>query len=317
MVLAGRIQPGFGARERLDRVAATWYYDYTPRLDDEPSGYHKAAMLRGGEANRVDLALVAEQARRQPGHAWLIFNEPDLEGQDRVSEAFLDARGETRFAYYARLLHEYAITIRSADPTAQLVGPNLFNSDGRGVAWLRSLQGAYRDLYGGDLPFDVLGVHLYAFDPAWKTLPQIDLTQNERFLAEMLVFASTLPRHPRLWVTEVGSLWIYSDLQCAQAAAGGLCNGSRVEWDALSAFTTRVVQTMSAAGVERWFFFSTNPTVDSWASAPNATFLADERNQLTAPGQAWVNARPLDTQRDWAQAVLSPQLGLATKQPPG
>jgi len=56
------------------------------------------AVLRGGEANRTIVARVAEQACLRTGHDWLPFNEPDLEGQDRVSEQVL-ARCNCCFRY--------------------------------------------------------------------------------------------------------------------------------------------------------------------------------------------------------------------------
>ncbi len=317
VVLAGQTVPGFDARARLDRVAATWYYDYTPRLDDEVDGYHKVAMARGGEQNRSDLAAVARQAKLRPGHAWLIFNEPDLVGQDAVSDAFLLARGETRFGYYARLLHDYAVAIKGADPTAVLVGPNLFNDKGQGIAWMRSLRATYLAAYGQDLPLDVLGVHLYAFDPTWTTLPQLDLHQNELFLADATQFAAELPRRPPVWVTEVGSLWVYSDLRCEPSQSGSKCRGSVVDWTRLSVYASQIVRMMGAAGVERWFFFSTNPTLDPWAAVPNATYLADEQNRLTPLGQAWLNAQPGPKQEGWAEAVTRPPLALGHLELPG
>ncbi len=310
VVLAGRAPAGATAAERVALVGSTWYYDYSARLDDEPAGFHKVGMLRCGEDNRADLAYAAAQARSRPGHAWLLCNEPDLVGQDAVSDAFLQSRGELRSQYYARVVGAYARAIKTADPTARLVGPNLFNADGQGIAWLSSVQAAYAAEFGQGLPFDVLGIHLYAFDKSWKRLPQVDLRGNERFLAQTLEFASLLPDRPPVWVTEVGSMWIYRDVACRTQSGRQQCQGTQTAWDALSLYTEQLVSSMSAAGVERWFFFSTNPAPDPWASVPNATFLADEAGRLTPAGQAWLAATPSAREMGWATKVLQPPVAI-------
>jgi hypothetical protein len=235
----------------------------------------------------------------------LIFNEPDVDGQDRVSDAFLAARGESRAEYYARLIHTYSITVKSADPTAKLIGPNLFNTGGQARSWLSDVRNAYRAEFGADLPFDIIGVHLYAFDPSWSHLPQIDLVQNERYLADMLQFAAELPGSPKVWVTEFGSMWIYSSLHCAQQPLGVRCSGDSPAWDQLSKYTSQMVQDMSAAGVERWFQFSDSPQPDGWSDVPNATFLSTQDGELTPLGRTWLNLVLAPTDPGWATRVLN------------
>ncbi|HEV2123478.1 MAG TPA: glycosyl hydrolase, partial [Chloroflexota bacterium] len=314
--LAGESRPPLSAAQRLHRIDVRWYYDYSPRLEDEVPGYHKVAMVRGGEHNRTAPEEAAAQARRKPGRAWLIFNEPDLQEQDGVSDSFLAARGETRFQYYARLVHAYASAIKGADPTALLVGPNLFNLRGEGLNWLRQLEQAYRSEFNRELPFDVIGLHLYAFDPTWQQLPQMDLAANRRFLQDMLEYAAIRPRsngqRTPVWVTEFGSMWIYHELQCREATpeerarhaqgqpatnSGDLasqqirCRGERAAWPDVTAYVVEMVEMMMQAGVARWFLFSANPAPDPWAEVPNATYLMDAENRLTPLGEAWVKLR--------------------------
>ncbi len=98
-------------------------------------------------------------------------------------------------------------------------------------------------------------------------------------------------------------MWIYDEITCAPTGSDGKCRGNTVTWPTLTAFTENVVRSMSAAGVERWFFFSTNPAPDPWASVPNATYLANERNELTPIGVAWLQATAVAVDAKWASRL--------------
>jgi len=281
-------------RHRLDLLHLRWYYDYSPRLDDAPPGTHKVAMVRGGEQNRTLLSEITRQATRHPGHAWLIFNEPDLLEQDAVSDAFLAARGEDRFQHYARLVHAYATTITDADPTAILVGPNLFNLNGQGMAWLTQLEASYRAEFAAPLPFTAIGLHLYAFDPTWQTLPQLNAAANQRFLEEILAYARA--RQKPVWITELGVMWIYHDMTCTPPPAATpsqptplpSCRGDRPAWPEVTRHVTSLLTLARQSGVQRTFVFSSHPAPDPWAAVPNATYLLDAAHRPTPLGDAFL-----------------------------
>ena len=152
IILVGQAQPGEDATVRLTQVGVPFYYDYTANID-APSGYHKLPMLRLGHPDDV-AALV----QRHPGQTWLIGNEPDQPDQDGRPQAIDE-------------MAHLVWTIKAADPTAVLVGPNILSTS--------SLE-PYRHL-----PFDIWGVHVY--------VPE-----------EQLPHALDGWPHP-LWVTEFGT----------------------------------------------------------------------------------------------------------------
>ncbi len=270
--------------ERLDRLNLNWYYDYSSVLDGEPQGYTKVGVLRGGEKNRTDVAKVADQARRHPGHYWIIFNEPDLVGQDFVSDEFLAARGQSRFDYYAELYHGYVTTIKAADPTAKAVAPNLFNWQGNYRGWLDAFRNSYRTRYGAEPPVDVWALHLYSYDPSWKNLPVIDLDYSKLLYRDFRAYVQSIPGQASapIWVTEVGTIWGYRDLTMGPDS---LYRGSDYAWPEIASYLADLLPWLDQQGVDRWFLFGTNPVNDPWAGVPNALFLMDEHGRLTQAGK--------------------------------
>lgn len=286
----------------LGELGVRWYYDYQPTLRDAPRGMAKVAMLRAGERDAPDLARVRAEARARPGRYWLIFNEPDLQEQDGVSDAYLAARGEQRFAYYARRYHEYRTALRAADPTAKLVGPNLFNLDERFDVWLDAFRAAYRAHYGEEPVFDVWSFHIYALD--WQRHPMLDRAYALRTIERFRTYVAGLPGGPgRIWLTEFGTLWAWDqppacvrpDCGCAAVDAEGRCSAqfavphdARYAASAVADYVAWLVDELAARGVERWFFFAGKPYVDPPFVVPpgfaNGASLFDSDNRLTPIG---------------------------------
>jgi hypothetical protein len=270
--------------DRLHALNLSWYYDYSARLDDEPAGAQKVAVLRGGETNRTPLDRIAAQARLRPGHYWIIFNEPDLEGQDRVSDQFLASRGQQRFDYYAQLYHDYALTLKQADPSARLVAPNLFNWEGGFRSWLDGFRSAYRTRYGAEPPVDVWGLHLYSFDPGWKTLPMVDLDYSKSLYRDFREYVRAIPGHQStpIWATELGTIWGYRDIF---QGSDSLYRGNSYAWPEVTAYLADLIPWLEQEGVDRWFLFGTNPAPDPWAGVANALYLLDDAGQPTEAGR--------------------------------
>lgn len=270
--------------DRLHRLNVQWYYDYSHRLDDEPAGTRKVAVLRGGESNRASLQQVAAQARSRPGRYWIIFNEPDLEGQDLVGDQFLTARGQQRFDYYAELFHDYVAALKHADPTARVVAPNLFNWAGNYRGWIEAFRAAYRSRYGGEPPVDVWGLHIYSFDPAWKALPMVDTEYSKLLFRDFRDYVRSLPGHQStpIWVTEMGTIWGYREIN---QGVDALFRGSNYAWPEVTAYLQEMIPWLEAEGVDRWFLFGTNPAPDPWAGVANALYLLDEAGRPTPAGR--------------------------------
>ncbi len=269
--------------DRLRTLNLDWYYDYSYRLDDEPSGLHKVGVLRGGENNRAPLDQVAAQARLRPGHYWIVFNEPDLDGQDLVSDRFLAARGQQRFDYYAQLYHDYVVTLKQADPTARVVGPNLFNWGGGYRAWIEGFRAAYRAGYGAEPPVDVWGLHLYSFDPQWKSLPMLDIGYSRLLYQDFRDYVRSLPGHEAtpIWVTEMGTVWGYREIV---KGPDSLYRGVNYAWPEVATYLADLVPWLERQGVDRWFLFGTNPAPDPWAGVANALYLLDDAGRPTEAG---------------------------------
>lgn len=294
-----------GDPRSLAEIGARWYYDYWPSVGDAPRGYAKVGTLRAGERNGTPLAQVRRQARAYPGRYWLVFNEPDLAEQDKVSDAYLAARGEERFAYYARRYHEYRTTLREADPTAKLVGPNLFNLDERFDAWIDAFRAAHRARYGTEPSFDVWGFHLYLLD--WQRSPMLDRDYALRTIERFRAYVANLPEPPaRIWATELGALWAWDrpptclrpDCLCAVESADGRCAAqfavpvdARYAAEEIADYTAWLVPELAARGVERWFFFSGQPAVDPPFVPPpdlaNGPSLFDGTGKITPIGERY------------------------------
>ena len=270
--------------DRLKELNLTWYYDYSYRLDDEQPGTHKVCVLRGGEKNQAPLDQVAAQARLHPGHYWIIFNEPDLEGQDLVSDQFLAGRGQKRSDYYAQLYHDYAATLKQADPTAKLVAPNLFSPSGDPLPWIDGFRAAYKARYGGEPPVDVWALHLYSFDPRWKTLPALNIDYSKRLYTTFRDYVHSIPgqENAPIWVTEAGTIWGYKDIY---QGPDSLFRGTVYAWPEVTAYLSDLIPWLESQGVDRWFLFGTNPAPDPWAGVPNALYLLDDGGRPTAAGK--------------------------------
>lgn len=97
----------------------------------------------------VTPAMVADFARRYRGRWYALSNEPNLAGQD-----WCNSCGEY-WAWY----QTYFQTIKTADPSARILGPAVFNWDNQTSGWPGIASG--RDWYPQWLPYDLVSLHVY------------------------------------------------------------------------------------------------------------------------------------------------------------
>ncbi len=119
------------------------------------------------------------------------------------------------------MLHGYAGTIRAADPTARLAGPNVLNWDfvcvgcpgyPQGLAWTEAMRAAYADRYGDQPPLDIWTIHLYELD--WVHFPNGNAAMNIDQLQGMRRWLDAFDdlRDRPMWLTEVGIHWGFPGL---------------------------------------------------------------------------------------------------------
>jgi len=165
---------------------------------------------------RVPAATLQAGAQAHPGGYWIIGNEVNVGGQDSLTPS-----------QYATELNYYATTIKGADPTAKIVGPNMLNwsvtclsgcggnppGGPLGSTWVPQLLSAWQSQYGSPIPIDVWGIHLYAVD--WYNTPMDnanDIAHVEGDLASFSQYLASVPSEATkpIWVTEFGIVWASS-----------------------------------------------------------------------------------------------------------
>ncbi|MEZ4682118.1 MAG: glycosyl hydrolase [Caldilineaceae bacterium] len=99
---------------------------------------------------RVPLTVVAELAQQNPGHLWLIGNEPDVRWQDNTSPDV-----------YAVAYHELYTTIKAADPTAQIAIGGISQVTPLRLRYLERILDHYQQSYGAHMPVDVWNIHTF------------------------------------------------------------------------------------------------------------------------------------------------------------
>jgi hypothetical protein len=122
-------------RVRQDRSADGAYlpsYTITPRLNFGPSG-------------------LGPIVRANPGHVWLIGNEPDR--PDSQDDAMPDL--------YAEIYHEAYYFIKGIDPTARVAIGAVVQPTPLRLEYLQHVLAAYQAKYDARLPVDVWNTHLY------------------------------------------------------------------------------------------------------------------------------------------------------------
>jgi hypothetical protein len=222
---------------------------------------------------RVPTATLRAAARNNPGGYWLVGNEPNVPGQDSASPA-----------EFATELKYYADTIKGADPTARIVGPNALNWDftcsgcggiTSGHAWIDGFRAAWASQYGGEPPIDVWGLHAYTI--TWDKLPMTDAATVEQQIAGFTDYLAAVPEAQRkpVWLTEFGVIWGFPGYAGANSgcAAAPSCIAPTGDYD-LAAVSSLFDQLLGwlTANVDRyrlgkWFVYTTYAQPETYATA--------------------------------------------------
>ncbi len=253
----------------LSGVGSTWWYTYNAIPLSVPQA-RRVEMVRTGERwSEPDLVRLRQRAAASPGTAWMVGNEPNVPAQDNADPAV-----------YAEQLHRWVEAIKSVDPRATIVAPNVLNWDATctgcagftsGHAWTEAFLAAYLERFGEPPPIDVWSIHAYEID--WKTPPMLNAAQDQ---AEIEAFRRYLNRFEEqrlkpIWLTEFGTVWAFEgfrtetvDGQSTIVPIGAYRDDLVIEYvDAMAAWLTgRGTQ----IGVERWFIYASYGPPEPYAS---------------------------------------------------
>ena len=121
-------------RVKQQKAGAVYLPTYTisPPLDFSPSG-------------------LGPIVQANPGHVWLIGNEPDRMGH----------QDDTMPDLYAEIYHEAYYFIKGIDPTARVAIGAVIQPTPLRLEYLQRVLAAYQAKYGVRLPVDVWNTHLY------------------------------------------------------------------------------------------------------------------------------------------------------------
>jgi hypothetical protein len=246
-----------GAAEQVTTLGFTWF---TQCCDPERE------LPRGTKSPRLapidpvwDAATVRALVRQFPGSYWLIGNEPN------VVESSPDGFGNASPEQYATALNFYARTLKGADPTAKLVGPNMLNWDficngcpgyPQGMAWTERMRNSYVARYGVEPPLDVWAIHTYELD--WYSFPN---GNAGRHIDQVLGLRGWLDSFEGLagkpiWISELGLHWAYPGIEWNDDIASPV---GEYDYDHVEQFMTDLFGWLNANAdqfhIEKWFIF--------------------------------------------------------------
>lgn len=98
----------------------------------------------------VPLETVTRLATENPGHLWLIGNEPDVRWQDNTAPE-----------PYAVAYHDLYTTIKAADPTAQVAIGGISQVTPLRLRYFERILAHYEAEYGTPMPVDVWNIHVF------------------------------------------------------------------------------------------------------------------------------------------------------------
>lgn len=268
----------------LSALASGGWYGFTTGSIQVPG---KVELVRPG----ADLTQLAARARAYPGRAWIVGNEPNVSGQDNLQPAA-----------YSDFLAAVATAIKTADPTALLVGPNVLNWDKTcdgcggypsGHSWSNAFLSDYRARYGS-LPLDVWGMHTYNLD--WVRPPLINAVADQAQLAAARTWLNATGLNLPIWLTEFGVIWGYEGYTWVQQDGRWLIAPTgRFRDDLMNSYMDSMFTWLTgpgvAARVERWFLYGTSPAAEPYATTMAGISLIEPgRLVLTSFGErfrAW------------------------------
>ncbi len=290
----------------LDLSQARWWYQYVPQATlpspitaGEPT--HQIYLLRsssdglkGENYQRWAKFIQATGHFDQPTY-WLIGNEPNVPGQDNTTP-------ET----FAEMLYEANRLIRSADPQATLIGPNILNWDytcqgcpgyTSGLSWVQKLRQVYNTRYGTGLPFDAWSLHTYNLD--WQRLPLINQAQDAHQIEAFRQYLdqSTDSRHKPIWLTEFGVIWGYDSLEWHKDTTGNwqaLPKG-RLRTDLMESYLASSLdwleQHSTTLGLGHWFLYTSYGEPEAFSQSFSGISLFDSSSpsaKLTNFGNIYI-----------------------------
>jgi hypothetical protein len=138
------------SRYNIAGLSLGWYLDWRAALDPpKPGGieYVQMVRLKGGNLQPNE-ATIARIAQANPSSIWMIGNEPDVKWQDNVEPVA-----------YAKLYQRAYVTIKGADPTAQVAIGGVSQPTPLRLRYLEQVLEAYRQLNRKEMPVDVWNIH--------------------------------------------------------------------------------------------------------------------------------------------------------------
>ncbi|MGI8552113.1 MAG: glycosyl hydrolase [Dehalococcoidia bacterium] len=212
------------------------------------------------DSSTIDARALRDRVETNHGAYWLMGNEPNVSGAAQALS------GEV----YARALHDAAAIIKTADPTARMVGPNILNFDftcvacpgyESGHAWMDRFLSAYQAAYGDPPPLDIWSIHTYPLD--FAHLPQTNAGLVEEQLRAFRSYLDLIPAFAGspIWDTEFGTIWGYDGLEWRDEGNGVVRAYSVGDYrsdlllEYMQEVCTWLVENGPALHVDRWFFY--------------------------------------------------------------
>ncbi|MCL4543425.1 MAG: glycosyl hydrolase [Chloroflexi bacterium] len=289
-VVLGDVPPD-AALHALNLLHARWVDGSVP-----PAMQYAPTHLQAIDSS--NLSELATLAALYPGRVWSLQIEPN-----GISAGSPYAQP----AAYARLLHSVATTLKRADPTARLIGPDVLNwTEGcelcgplvTGESWTVQMRADYVAAYGAEPPFDVWSIHTYPLD--WAHLPTVNYKLEEQQLVEFRSWLDSIPglAGKPIWDTELGVHWGYTGFRLIQqhghqivVPAGRLRAGLVADY--LQQMLSWLVASGQQYNIRRWFVFAAyNP--DSPGDHAGAVSLLSgpgSDSQLTPDGEIFVHTQ--------------------------
>ena len=215
---------------------------------------------------RLSADAITLKATAAPGSVWYLGGEPNVPHAG-VGYGISPVEYVQEFDYYSS-------AIKSADPTARVMGPSILNwsftcSGGcgflSGESWMTEFIELYRASHGGSPPaVDIWAIDLFPL--TWDVVPMVNWQVITAQLSEFRAYLDAqVPEHSNtpIWITEVGSHWAYSKLGFSDQ--GNLIVPTDLdpiddyEWDAMEGYLVGLLDWLRANGpqlkIEKWFFY--------------------------------------------------------------
>jgi hypothetical protein len=291
-----------GDPSALKQLGVSWYLTYGVDSRPVPSGMHRVVVLRLNQAPDTTSLLAAVKAN--PGTAWLLGNEPNVTGPS--SDGLTPAQ-------YATYLHDLSASIKQADSTALIVGPNVLNAVDvctlcagypLGLDWTKQFYAAYQSAYGTRPPLDRWALHTY--DQDWQHTPTLDTQFYYRQINAYRDYLDTLSAEQGvpLWDTEMGVMWAFPGWTISGGLlqpAGAYQTNAVNNW--VAAMVNGITGTGTPFGVERTFLFAQDAPPDPGEGAYGGVNFLQDNTATARPTPAGLTLQAMLTQTPAPQAA--------------